>query len=45
MGRNDYGVKRNNNNNNNKVLRLAEVWTYRPRDLVTHTDQSDKRFR
>jgi len=50
MGRMDYGVKRinnnnNNNNNNNKVSKLADVRTKRPRGLVTHTDQSDKRFR
>jgi hypothetical protein len=34
-------VKYNNNNNNN-VFRLEEVSTNRPRDLVTHTDQSDE---
>ena len=44
MGRMDYGVKLINNNNN-KVSKLADVRTKRPRGLVTHTDQSDKRFR
>jgi hypothetical protein len=34
-----------NNNNNNNILRLAEVRTSIPSDLVSHTDQSDERFR
>ena len=29
----------------NNVYRLAEVNTNRPRDLVTHTEQSDELFR
>jgi hypothetical protein len=50
MKRNDYnddddddGDSNNNYNNNN--LRFAKVRTNRPRGLVTHTDQSDERFR
>jgi hypothetical protein len=55
MGRGAYGVKRNdydddnddevNNNKNNSNYVFAEVRTNIRPGLVTHTDQSDERFR
>jgi len=40
---NDVDDDENNNNNNN--LRFAQIRSNRPRGLVTHTYQSDERFR
>jgi len=51
MGRRAYGGKRYDydddydNNNNKNFLSFAELRTNRPRGLVSHTQQSDERFR
>jgi hypothetical protein len=53
MGRREHDVKRkddddnddDDDNNNNNIFRLEEGRINRPRDTVTHRDQSDERFR